>query len=344
MLQCDANAKLGKEIINQDPHQISENGRILKGLMDREDLALLNKSNLCQGAITRHRIAKENNENSIIDYILVSQNLSDFLEQMFIDENRNFPLTKYATTKGIRKLVTSDHNILYAQFMLTYNSINWKKSRKEHFNLKNPECQEKFHEVTNNSKKLKNFLINGGNFEDQSKKFFSDLNDILHQCFRKIRVGKKSNSQEINALLAEKSKLKMSLQKNENEEINHEILIKINEIEKHLETLSSARNVKIIQEHIKLLGNSDNLNQNGMWKLKNKLWPKERDPPMAKFDEKGNLISSTEALKSLYLRTEGLKKVMQRIMKRKLHCGSSDSAHSDRQSPLIGGLRNCETQ
>ena len=44
------------------------------------------------------------------------------------------------------------------------------------------------------------------------------------------------------------------------------------------------------------------MNQNGMWKLKNQLWPKERDPPLAKFDEKGNLISSTEALKSLYLR------------------------------------------
>ena len=52
-----------------------------------------------------------------------------------------------------------------------------------------------------------------------------------------------------------------------------------------------------------MLGNTgDNLNQNGMWKLKNKLWPKERDPPMAKFDERGNLISCPEGLKKLYLR------------------------------------------
>ena len=40
----------------------------------------------------------------------------------------------------------------------------------------------------------------------------------------------------------------------------------------------------------------------GMWKLKNKLWPKERDPPMAKFDERGNLLSCPEGLKKLYLR------------------------------------------
>ena len=38
-----------------------------------------------------------------------------------------------------------------------------------------------------------------------------------------------------------------------------------------------------------------------MWRLKNKLWPKPKDPPMAKYDEKGNLISAQEALKKLYL-------------------------------------------
>ena len=40
LLQCDANAKLGQDIIIQDPHQISENGRLLKSLMDRENLTL----------------------------------------------------------------------------------------------------------------------------------------------------------------------------------------------------------------------------------------------------------------------------------------------------------------
>ena len=39
----------------------------------------------------------------------------------------------------------------------------------------------------------------------------------------------------------------------------------------------------------------------GMWKLKNKLMPKEMDPPMAKYDDQGNLITAPEALKALYL-------------------------------------------
>ena len=37
LIQCDGNAKLGKEIIVQDPHNISENGRILKNFINREN-------------------------------------------------------------------------------------------------------------------------------------------------------------------------------------------------------------------------------------------------------------------------------------------------------------------
>ena len=78
---------------------------------------------------------------------------------------------------------------------------------------------------------------------------------------------------------------------------------RLKQIDEQLSNLSSARNMKIVQEHVKSLGTSEgNFRQLGMWKLKNKLWPREQDPPMAKIDEKGNLISSPSALKSLYLR------------------------------------------
>ena len=40
-----------------------------------------------------------------------------------------------------------------------------------------------------------------------------------------------------------------------------------------------------------------------MWKLKNQLVPKELDPPMAKLDKLGNLITAPERLKILYLET-----------------------------------------
>ena len=46
-----------------------------------------------------------------------------------------------------------------------------------------------------------------------------------------------------------------------------------------------------------------NFSQLGLWKIKQKLCPLISDPPMAKYDNRGNLITTAEALKNLYLET-----------------------------------------
>ena len=114
----DANAKLGNMIIRQDPNEISQNGRLLLNIIERESLVLLNTSQQCRGVITRHRVTKENEEKSALDYMLTCDQLATFLEEMLIDEERNFTLTKYATMKGIRKIVKCDHNGMYGKFRL----------------------------------------------------------------------------------------------------------------------------------------------------------------------------------------------------------------------------------
>ena len=40
---------------------------------------------------------------------------------MIIDDKRQFVLTKYASLKGLRKKVESDHNALVGSFTLPYN-------------------------------------------------------------------------------------------------------------------------------------------------------------------------------------------------------------------------------
>ena len=44
-----------------------------------------------------------------------------------------------------------------------------------------------------------------------------------------------------------------------------------------------------------------NFSQLGLWKLKQKRCPQRTDPPMAKLDMTGNLVTTTEGLKNLYL-------------------------------------------
>ena len=106
LIQMDANAKVGREIISSDPNNVTDgNGRQMLDLIERHGLKLLNSDRMCKGAITRCRVTKKCTELAILDYIIVCQELYEFFQQMFIDEERSYTLTKFATTKGNQKKV-----------------------------------------------------------------------------------------------------------------------------------------------------------------------------------------------------------------------------------------------
>ena len=112
-------------------------------MLDRQNLCLLNSSDLCKGTITRHSLAAGKVEKSVLDYIIVSEGLYKQFEEMLIVEERYHVLTKYATTKGMQKRSESDHNILYSKFKLIFQR-GQKYEQTEVFNFKNPEAQKQF--------------------------------------------------------------------------------------------------------------------------------------------------------------------------------------------------------
>ena len=131
----DANSKLGKDIIPNDPHPISENGKLLDGMIRRQNLKIINNSELCKGGpITRRRIVNGRIEESCIDFILTSEDLAVHLQSATIDSEQLHCLTKYTTTKGVPSVKRSDHYSLIAKF-----NINWiepKPTRVEFFKLR----------------------------------------------------------------------------------------------------------------------------------------------------------------------------------------------------------------
>ena len=85
--QLDSNAKVGYDVIKGDPHPKSSNGQILMDLVERNGLILCNATDKCKGLITRRRITKNRTEESIIDYLIVSQDIYQYLQYMNIDSN-----------------------------------------------------------------------------------------------------------------------------------------------------------------------------------------------------------------------------------------------------------------
>ena len=87
IIGMDSNSKLGSEYISSDPHFQSPNGRILAGILDRQGLIIANGiENKCTGSITRKRITIDGLEESIIDHVIISEDLKDDLESLLVDE------------------------------------------------------------------------------------------------------------------------------------------------------------------------------------------------------------------------------------------------------------------
>ena len=135
LIEMDANAKLDSEF-----HKMTENGKLMLEIVERQNLVILNKLPICQGQITRHRITKYKEEKAILDYTLTCNELSNFVETMMIDDGRLFTLTKYVSTRGFKSECKSDHNPLFSSFNLEYETKAKQSNRREIFNLKDEEC------------------------------------------------------------------------------------------------------------------------------------------------------------------------------------------------------------
>ena len=139
-IEMDANAKIGDIIIkdNLQP-SISNNGRLLLNMTERHNLVIVNSLEICQGKITRERIFENRTERSILDYVIVCQNMLKFVASMNIDEARAYALSRYDKKQGV---ITSDHNLLTCSFDIKFPRK--KNQRQEFFNFKNEEARKGF--------------------------------------------------------------------------------------------------------------------------------------------------------------------------------------------------------
>ena len=101
-----------------------------------------------------------------------------------------------------------------------------------------------------------------------------------------------------------KSKLNIFLQTSQCKKSIKIAHIKIGSLDQKIKELSSVRNVQIVEDYIRNLECDEKFSHCGMWKLRKKLHPsKQMDPPMAKLDKDGNLITAPPLIRKLYLET-----------------------------------------
>ena len=139
------------------------------------------------------------------------------------------------------------------------------------------------------------------------------IQDILNKSFKKVRITSKGGpkNKELDELMKIKTDLKQKLGKFRGQNTEFEVKIKenISKIDEEISRICSGINSKIVKTHIEELNSggeeyaSNRVNRLNMWRLKQRICPRNIEPPMAKKDANGKLISNPEQLKILYLQT-----------------------------------------
>ena len=307
LLEFDANAKVGNIIIKNDPHPLSSNGSILIDFVERNNLVICNSTEKCQGLITRRRITNQRTEESIIDYLILCEDMYAYLESMVIDQVNVH--TRYIKKKNNDiKTVPSDHFPIFGKFNIKWNSKqNLRSQRRTIFNFKNKEGLRKFKQLT--SEKFLSSSFQNGNILEESRLWLKNLKTILYKSFPTIRLSKNQHLDSVHEKMVQKSELRHKVEDlkkllgNTKEHKMSEILktqSEIEQLDEEITKIIAEKNANKIKEHYNGLTESGSFNVTKMWHLKKKILPLKNYQPTAKKDPSGNLVTNRKALLTLY--------------------------------------------
>ena len=260
LVEMDANAKVGKDIIAGDNHITSNNGKLFLDVIDRQDLVIANSLDICKGIVTRVREFENRTEKSTIDYILTCRALAKDMAEMVIDEDRTYTLARYVKKKAGKKVIKSNHNILFGKFSIKF-SRKPRKIRSEHFMFKCQESKKRFLNETNSRKLLSSSFHDKQSFLKCSETFFKSLDRTFHKCFQKVRIRngprKTYGDESIQNKLNLKTKLKIFLSNNKCDITREMAETKLNEVEEALIEEIAKKNATIVKEHVEQIEAND---------------------------------------------------------------------------------------
>ena len=125
VLAGDFNAKLGKDIIPQDIHDMSSNGKHLLNLINNFELVTMNSHEVCQGIFTRVN-NKNCSERSVLDYLFVTTDLCSSISSMIIDEEKLY--TPWHNLKKAKRY--TDHNAIIFRLNIPTSHKKERKTNK----------------------------------------------------------------------------------------------------------------------------------------------------------------------------------------------------------------------
>ena len=299
LIMGDFNCKVG-DIINGNTPDVSKGGKMLKELLSKGQMVLVNSSSKCVGKWTR----QENEKNSIIDYVMIDENSEHCIKSMKIDEEKDMGFYRQAEERGKGSVLYSDHNTIEVVLNLKEQIKMQKETENDEWKsrcMNEKEC-EKFKIATENDQTLIQCWMNEGkNLQEKYSDWSSKILTIKRKCMNVKKKNKgRCKTKKIKKLMNQKRKIRKQVKnatcielRKELVYMQHTINQHINKREKMIQGLKRKNNIETIVKN-------GGIRNGGFWKLKKKFDKQAKEPACAIRTSNGKMINNSKEIKEEY--------------------------------------------
>ena len=300
IMMGDYNAHIGADNqgIEDNNIEINMNGYHLRNFIDRRELTLVNKMDICKGKWTRK---DPNGGKSILDFVVVNSNMVEDVKSMKIDEDEEVKITRYRKINGKGEEFPSDHNSIILN--IKGNKGEYKKKKQIIWNFKQKEGLEKFNNETA-IVIMKERWEEGGQADEKYKRWQNQVQGLMYKCFQRISVkhGKKSGT--VRKMIKNKRKIKNEISKLNTIGIKDGIINRYmkNKLDKQIEEIineiqrEKTQKVKMRLEQMLERGESQS---NEIWNLRKRAMA-GKEPKIAILDSNGNMLINENLIQNRY--------------------------------------------
>ena len=294
ILLGDMNAKIqSNEADTEAIKDISANGKFLKELVDKYQLEVLNFHPSATGKWTRVKKNKKTTEKSVIDYVLVEENLKSRIEEVIIDEDKLYTPWRVVSRKKNRHIIFSDHTAIIATINIKRGMMAPEMPEQPTGWKLTDEGLTKYKELT--SKRDAIVINQHGDSTDMYQNWMNQTEAIISQCFAKRKPRRKRNRPvSRGAAFIRKTLSAVAAQGKVQRELVKDYMHRL--IAREVETLDKSR-VEKLKQTIDSLTEEEKFSPNGFWKLKKRMARKSSSPKLNAILKGGVEITGKQLIK-----------------------------------------------
>ena len=184
MIIGDMNMKIGSDEngIQGNNHEISKGGKILRSLIERRELVLVNNTEICTGLWTRE---DPSGGKSVLDLVITNNNMYEQIKSMKIDEEHQYKLSRFKKSKKETIEYKSDHNTI----MIDMYEDQPKKTEtvRKIWNIKNEQSWTNFKNETENII-MKESWEECQNIEESYTRWKSQIKSLMYKHLQRISL------------------------------------------------------------------------------------------------------------------------------------------------------------